>query len=274
MPYSSTRSSDGFTAEDRSTLLKLVEYVKKNNEKMTKLVKCVKKSQEVILEQNAEINSLRSFINLNNYRIDSQEQYGRREAFKAINVEGLGEDPQQIIFDICKEIEEKAPPYEGNKVSINLQPNDIHRCHFIGKGSKKKIICKLTPAAYKKKMKIMKTKRYVNQLTTGKFKSLFIAEDLTPVRSRLVWFIKNSFKDKYHKVHTRNGVIKMKLKSDDTNDGEWISVNNPDDLHKLVGDYFDVQEFNKGLRAYQILPCRPAPIIEDVFDDEEEFALF
>ena len=227
-----------------------------------------------MLEQHKQINDLRAQQNLLNYRTDKQEQYGRRESAKVINVDAtLGDDAEKIIFDICQEIERKSP--DDEKVCIDLQPRDLHRCHFMGEGSKRRIICKFTPAAYKKKMLLMRNKKLVNQARTGKFKSIFIAEDLTPTRSRLVWYIKTHLGEKYHKVHTRNGVIKMKQKTDNTNNGKWISVDNPDDLHTLVGDDFDVVLFNKGLHSYQVLLDLPPPELDilDVEDDaDEEFA--
>ena len=276
-PTTRNQENHGFTAEDRKLLNSLLDYSKRINAKMTKLQKVVKKSHELIMEQNAEINSLRSLINNINYRADAQQQYGRREATKAYKVDGLGEDAVQIMMEVCKVIEDTAPPYKGNKVSINLQPADIHRCHFIGKGDRKKLICKFTPAAYKKKMKIMLNKKHINQVNTGKFKNFFIAEDLTQMKSHLLWFIKDNFSSKFHKVHTRNGVIKMKEKKDDTNTGNWISIDNPDDLHALVGNDFDVNKFNEGLKSFQVLSHLPAPVIED-FDfhdneDEEELLL-
>ena len=59
----------------------------------------------------------------------------------------------------------------------------------------------------------------------------------------------------------------MKEKDDDSNGGQWISVSSPDDLHKLVGDGFDINEFNKGLKSFQILTSRPLPVIDYDFDD-------
>ena len=85
-------------------------------------------------------------------------------------------------------------------------------------------------------MELMLNKKHVNQVSSGKFKDFFIVEDLTPMRSHLLWYAKKNFAHKFHKFHTRNGVIKCKDKSDVSNDGKWKSMENPDDLHALVGD--------------------------------------
>ena len=277
----STRS-DGFTAEDRKALTSMLDYSKKIEDKVTKIKNTVNKMKdyvkachETMLAQNAEINNLRSMINTINYRGDAQEQYIHRECSDVLKVNGLGENAMDIMMDICKEIEEVAPPYQGQRVSIDLQPSDIHRCHFLGSGEKKRIICRFTPAAYRKKMKIMLNKRHINQIKTGKYKDVFLAENLTPLRKHLLWFIKKHFCDDYHKVHTRNGTIKMKEKSDNSNSSDWISVNNPDDFHKLVGDRFNVKEFNKHLRPFQVLDLIPAPSLADdllIDDDDVNFS--
>ena len=70
----------------------------------------------------------------------------------------------------------------------------------------------------------------------------------------------------------------MKNKNDDSNDGTWISVSNPDDLHKLVGDEFVVSEFNEGLWPFKVLSTLPVPtfdgIVEDIdWSEDENFAL-
>ena len=276
--------ADGFTAEGRKSLIDLLSYAKRIDSKMKMIKDHVKKQNELIMQQNdviatqsKQINDLIAQINCVNYRGDAQQQYNRREGVKARNVNGLGNDAFEIMKEVCKLIEDTAPPYKGNSVSIDLQPNDIHRCHFMGEDDKKSIICKFTPAAYKKKMILMLNKKYVNQVTTGKFKDFFIAEDLTPTRSHLLWYIKSKYSSKYHKVHSRNGVIKMKNKNDESNDGSWISVSNPDDLHALVGDDdFNVEEFNKGLWPFKVLSSIPVPtfngLIQDIdWGDDDNF---
>ena len=67
----------------------------------------------------------------------------------------------------------------------------------------------------------------------------------------------------------------MKERSDNSNNGDWISVNNPDDLHKLVGDRFNVEEFNKHLKPFQVLDLIPAPSLADdllIDDDDVNFS--
>ena len=164
--------NDGFTAEDRETMASLVAYVKKLNSYVSSLKTCLQKANKIIVDQNNEMNFLRTNINCANYRTDARKQYNCRESFKIINVTGeLGTDPEKIIFDVCKEIEDRAPPdSNGEKVSFNLQTKDISCCHFMGTGDKKRLICKLTPSAYRLKSKLMLNKRHINKIRDGKFK--------------------------------------------------------------------------------------------------------
>ena len=270
----------GFTEDDRAVLNGVLGYIKKLTTKLVSVQGILKQSKEiienqnaVILQQNKTINDLACHVNCTNYRADAHQQYNRRESIRGLELEGLGDDPVKIVMDVCKFVEDTAPPYKGNKVCINLQPGDIHRCHFLGTGAKKKLICKFTPSAYHKKMKLMLNKSHINQVSSGKFKDFFIVEDLTPMRSHLLWYAKKNFAHKFHKFHTRNGVIKCKDKSDVSNDGKWKSMENPDDLHALVGDEFDPEHFNHkdSNPPVKIFTTLPVPdLYEFVIDDDDE----
>ena len=110
----------GFTEDDRAILNDVLAYIKQLSTKVTKLESNLKKSKEiignqnrVILNQNQTINDLVCQINTTNYRADAHQQYNRREALRGIHVEGLGDDPVKIIMDVCKVIEDTAPPPYG-----------------------------------------------------------------------------------------------------------------------------------------------------------------
>ena len=61
---------------------------------------------------------------------------------------------------------------------------------------------------------------------------------------------------KFTKVHSREGVIKAKKEGADSPTDPWLSVKTPDDLftHLDEGDDFDLEEFNKDLHGFKILP--------------------
>ena len=115
-------------------------------------------------------------------------------------------------------------------------------------------------------MNILLNKKIINGAKTRKYKDVFIAEDLTPMRSRLVWYIKQKCKTKFTKLHTRDGVIRVEKDGQDSEDDPWLRISNPDDLfpHLDPGDDFDIDLFNKDLHGFQLLPDVPDP---DFIDD-------
>ena len=108
-------------------------------------------------------------------------------------------------------------------------------------------------------MQIMLNKRVVNAAKTGKFKDVFICEDLTPLRRRLIWYVKNHCITRFTKVHTRNGVIRAKKDGKDSAEDHWLTFSNPDELfvHLDEGDDFNLELFNKDLHGFKILPDLP-----------------
>ena len=263
------RSGVGFTQDDRDTIQRLLETASSTDktvkETVSSLQRTMKKANQVINEQTNYINELHTQINIANYRSDSNNQYIRRESAKIHMKEAtpeLGNDPEKIMEEIAQEIE-RVTENDRNKdtVHINLDcERDIQRCHFLGK---KKIICKFV--SYKQRMKFLRNKKIINSATTGKFRNVFIAEDLTPMRGRLVWYIHNKLSHRFHNVHTLNGTIRLKK---DPADREWISINNPDDLFKHLDDEneFDLELFNEGLHSFKIMPQKPVSTI--LIDDE------
>lgn len=267
-----TRSNGGFTQEDRETINKLLKKLTKVEDTVISLKKSLKEAYQVISEQTKTINFLNSQINVANYRIDSNNQYGRREIIRVRGITPeLGNDPEQIIADIAEEIENATrSAAEGtNRVAVNInldRERDIQRCHFLGKKTTK-LVCKFQ--SYKQRMKFIRNKKIINGATSGKYKDVFIGEDLTPLRGRLVWYLHDKFSHKFCNIHTMNGTIRMKK---DANDREWISVNNPDDLFKVLDDQndFDLEFFNKDLHTFKILPQKPLSPILSAFSDSED----
>ena len=271
-------SGGGFTQADRDSINKVLQKMddmkismESLKEKYGEVWSSLKKANQVISNQNKTINHLYSQINIANYRNDAQEQYGRLESLKVLGTDELGNDAEKIINEIAKEIESSTRlsaerDHTKTAVHINLNPNsDIQRCHFLGK-QRKKVICKFR--SYKQRMLFIRNKKIINGAVEGKFKNVFITEDLTALRARLVWFIKNKLSHKFCNVHTMNGTIRMKKSERDNN---WIHVNNPDDLFEhLDEEDFDLKLFNEGLHSFQILPQKSTTSFLDVFSSDDE----
>ena len=248
----------GFSEEDRKKLENVFTNVNSMKNDIGTYRAVLKTALEVINAQAKHICMLNKELNVTNYQGDRQQQYGRKESIKVRNLKPAlhGTDPVQIIMDIAKEIEAKATDKQGNKVNVDLSEEHIQRCHFLG-DKKDKLICKFIP--YRMRMKILLNKRVINGAKEGKYKDVFIAEDLTPMRSRLVWYMKRNCKTKFTKLHTRDGVIKVKKEGREADSDPWLSVSNPDDLfeHLDDGDKFDVNLFNENLYGFRVLPDIP-----------------
>ena len=256
-----TRAAGGFSQEDRDKITKLLETtsstektVKELKDTVAALQGTLKTAKKVINEQTKYINDLHTQINRSNYFSDSNNQYPRREHLKVHIKKAtpeLGDDPEKIMEQIAREIE-RSTQIDNSKetVHINLDcDKDIQRCHFLG-DSKKKIVCRFT--SYKQRMKFMRNKKIINSANSGKFKDVFIGEDLTPMRGRLVWYLHEKLSHRFHNIHTLNGTIRLKK---DPNDRKWLTINNPDDLFKHLddADEFDLKIFNEGLHCFKIL---------------------
>ena len=267
----------GFSDDDRKKLEAVFDRVKTMSDSQGKYNSLLTKAFEIINKQAKLISDLNSQINMTNYRIDTQNQYGRKESLKVLNLDPAlhGTDPVKIIMEIVEEIEDKAKDRDGNDVKINMCEEHIQRCHFLGE-KKNKVICKFIP--YRIRMKILLNKKVINGAREGKFKNVFITEDLTPMRSRLVWFMKNKCRTKFSNLHTRDGVIKVKKVGKDADDDPWLSIRNPDDLfeHLDENDVFDIELFNSGLHGFKLLPDISEPeMLDEMLElmknaDEEE----
>ena len=248
----------GFTNEDRQKLNLVFTKIESIGDSVDVFQSVLTKAIQIIDTQAKHICFLNSQINVSNYRMDAQQQYNRMESLRAINLDPAvhGNDAVKIMMDIAKEIEAKATDDSGNKVTVGLTKDHIQRCHFLG-DKKNKLICKFIP--YKMRMKILLNKKVINGAKTGKFKDVFICEDLTPMRNRLVWYIKQKCKTKFTKLHTRNGVIRVKKEGHKSDSDPWLLISNPDELfpHLDPDDVFDIKLFNKDLHGFKLLPDFP-----------------
>jgi len=112
---------------------------------------------------------------------------------------------------------------------MDLQGNDIQNVHLLGQkrrnnGNPRPIIARFL--SYKKRNEFLTNKRDLRNIE-GK-QHVFVCEDLTPLRCKLLKYMQNSCSDTFISCCTRNGNIKAKLKTSE----KWITVTSPDDLFK------------------------------------------
>ena len=225
----------------------LKEVVTRSNKQTTAL----KASNAEVVALTKQLNDIRCAINTSNYKADAQEQHGRLESFRindAKETESLGSDGKVQNREDC----EKVVIGAAAAIGVELKPEDIQRVHRVGKlkanpTKPRQIICKLK--SWKKRCEIIFKKKTLSE--NSNFKDCFITEDLTPLRSKLLWYAKKHCNGKFVKVHTRDGVIKAKL-STNPDAKSWIALKSPDCFHKHNVDV-DLTLINKNLHTFQVL---------------------
>ena len=97
----------------------------------------------------------------------------------------------------------------------------------------------------------MISKRHLKSHT--EFGSSFITENLTPFRSKLLWYVKKKCDGRFVNVHTRDGNIKVQLNDAHGENDDWHTITSPDDLFQHGVDV-DLSLINENYFRFQVLP--------------------
>lgn len=243
--YDSTKvtKSCSFNEDDRKRLIHIYNTVSALTGQVAELQKDLKKSNNEIQKLKQEKERLKQALNLNAFEVDNLQQYSRRENIRVHDVPesiGKGDDGESVILDLAKALE------------INLKKSDIQRAHRLGR--KKSPAAKPRPiiarfVSYKQRNEFLFSKSKLKNCENSTFENAFITEDLTPLRSKLLHYVKNYCEDEFVLCHTYNGRIRMKKSArkygeldDDEKDegiGNWLMVSSPDDLfrHNIDVDF-------------------------------------
>jgi len=158
--------------------------------------------------------------NLLVFQLDRQEQYIRRENILFYGVEENKEDNddgEKVMFKIADELE------------IDLKDNEIQRVHRLGQKRRNNenpcpIIARFV--SYKKRNEFLTKKRELKNIAGRQH--VFVCEDPTPLRYKLLKYMQKSCSDTFTSCYTRNVNITAKLKTSE----KWVAVTSPDDLFK------------------------------------------
>ena len=183
------------------------------------------------------VNSTRQATNIYAYKLDDLEMYGRRENLRIL---GIAEAPASSRDDGEEQVMKLA-----TELGINLQARDLQRPHRLGK---KKVSGAAKPRpiivhfmSYKKRQEIMFAKAKLRDMEG--YAGVFIAEDLTQLRAKLLKYVRNDCNEDFVCCHTMNGRIRMKRSAvkagielkpgeRDQGVGKWLYVSSPDDLFR------------------------------------------
>ena len=95
----------------------------------------------------------------------------------------------------------------AEKLDIKIESYDIQRAHRLGR--KRLPMAKPCPiivrfVKYKHQNDILFSKSKLKNCNNGKFNNAFITEDLTPLRSKLLNYVKSDCDGKFVLCHTQN----------------------------------------------------------------------
>ena len=180
-----------------------------------------------------ENQKLKQSLNLTNFKMDDLELYGRRENIRIHNTaetECEKNDGEDVVFEVA------------NALDIELSELDLQRVHRIVK--KKTFLAKPRPVivrfiSYQKRNEFLYGKSKLKK--NGKLKNMLITKDLTPLRFKLLSYVKNECNGNFMLCHTYNGKIRMKRSAKkaglpldengkDQGTGKCLTVTTVDDL--------------------------------------------
>ena len=200
----SCKEPSNFTEADRQKLTKIYDTVENLTRQVSNLQRSLKRSNQKIKQLKSENEKLKQVVNTNILEIDSLEQYSTRENIRirgAPEPQGKKDDEEEMVVELAENL------------GINIESYDIQRAHCLGR--KRSLLAKPCPiiarfVKYKHRNDILFSKSKLKNCNNGKFNNAFITEDLTPLHSKLLNYVKNDCDGKFVLCHTYNGRIRMK----------------------------------------------------------------
>ncbi|KAL8619926.1 hypothetical protein ACOMHN_015209 [Nucella lapillus] len=168
------------------------------------------------------IKKLQRNVLLLKYENDRQEQYSRQETVRIVGLkEQDGEDEEKKVLDLYKEEE---VPVVAEDISV------VHRTGQKKKGACHVLVCFVSR---KKKREVMKNRR--NLKDKESYKQVFLNDDMTALRFRLMTYIKTS--GKFGRVWASEGKVFVQPKQPPGASAgekpEVFVVQSPDDLFDI-----------------------------------------
>ena len=209
------KSSQEFICANYDNLKKNYDSLCKENVRQAEEIKQLRSSSED-LEKQTEIEASKR---------DQLEQYGRRQNLEFHGVpEKEDENPTDVVIKLCKSI------------GANIERKDVSIAHRLPKKKNaekppaiiaKFISTEVRNLIYKKRVQAKNLSQ--QDLPIAGMSKLYINENLTQARMRLLWKTKQAVKDIYQFVWTRNGNIYVRRNSE----SEAIAIGNEFDISEL-----------------------------------------
>ena len=235
---------ESFNENDRRQIGEIGESIRELIKEVRELKQELKETKAELKTVKIENERLKQAVNLQVFKLDELDQYGRREN---IRIHGVPEsfdtkdDGESVVLNIA------------NELNIKIKTEDIQRAHRLGRirpnaSKPRPVIVRFI--SYKMRNEFLYSKSTLKN--SEEFSQAFITEDLTPLRLQLFNYVKRELKDDFVMCHTFNGTVRMKklarkagklIRNDekDTGVGNWILISNPDDFFQ---HHIDI-DFNK-----------------------------
>lgn len=168
------------------------------------------------------IKALQRNVLLLKYENDRQEQYSRQETMRIMGLkEEQGEDVEKKVLEVFKE------------VGASVTSEDISVVHRTGQRKKGARHVLVRFISRKKKREVMKNRK--NLKDKEAFKQVYLNDDMTALRSRLMAYIKDS--GKFGRVWASEGRVFVQPKTppgaSQNTDSVVHVVESPDDLFQI-----------------------------------------
>lgn len=172
----------------------------------------------------------KSNVRLLAYHHDKLEQYTRRDNLRLFNFPTCTDDE---LYDKFIEL--------GTVLGVDIQRfhiNTIHKLPANAAATAMSVIVRLNNR--KIRNDLLYARKAPQNTPDCIFRGVFIKEDLTQQRSKLLKFLKSH--DNVEKTRTSEGRIRVSLKVD-RGAGKNVTIENPDDLFKIGIDNVDITQF-------------------------------
>ena len=178
------------------------------------------KQDERLNKHDVAINKLQAQVRNVSYENDSLNQYSRRENVRISNV------PEVEDEDLIKTLIEI-----GGSIGVAIKADNINTIHRIGpkrEGKARQIIARFVH----REPRYLLLKNRVDLKKTERYKNIYIAEDLTQMKFKLLYYVKKQRNVK--SAFTKEGRIHCTL-----DDDSKVIIDTPDDLFKIGMDNID-----------------------------------
>ena len=195
---------------------------------ITPFMNANKVTEESVKKLQVAVDKNKVNLRLLAYHNEKLEQYTRRDNLRLLN------------FPVCEDKDLRSKFIElAATLGVTLHDHDINIIHKLAASARSQsVIVKMNNR--KLRNDILYAKKAPLNTDGSVFKGVFVQEDLTSQRSKLLKFIKGNAN--VERVQTSDGRLRVTLK-EDCGAGKRVTIENPDDLFKVGVDSLDITQF-------------------------------